>query len=120
MTASLEIESTPDSPTRRSATTSAIISPLYQLAKLPLIIAIYFFQNLKNFLSNIRVVTPEQEEIINQMPSIQQNLRTDMNKATIDQQQIGRNIDDLKLRVARLEERRKQREGMVYLSDKSE
>ena len=60
----------------------------------------------------VSVLTPEQEEIMNTVPSMQQDMQSDIHKAASDQLVIENDIHDLKSRLDRLEERRRKRLGL--------
>lgn len=88
-----------------------IFSPaaLLQMLSTPFVFFIYLFSTIKETFSNYHVITSEQEEIMRQTPHLQKELQTEMDKASSDQKEIGKDIDDLKQRLARLEERKRQR-----------
>lgn len=78
---------------------------------MPYTILLYMLANFRSFMSNIRipVLTVEQEEIMAATPVLHKELRTSMRKVSADQEKIGTEIDDLKARLARLDERRRMR-----------
>jgi cell division protein FtsB len=88
-----------------------IFSPTAILQMLSTSIAFFFylFSSIKETFSNFYLLTSEQEEIMRQTPLVQKELQAEMDKASTDQKQIGRDIDNLKERLARLEERKRQR-----------
>jgi len=92
---------------------TSLISPtnILQLVTMPFTILMYLLSNSISFLSNLRipVLTGEQEEIMAATPGLQKVLRTSMTKVSADQEKIGTDIDDLKARLARLDERRRMR-----------
>ena len=63
------------------------------------------------------MITTEQEEIMEMTPSVQEDLKTSLNKAKNDQELIERDIDDLKKRLERLETRRTMRmkQGVFFI-----
>jgi hypothetical protein len=95
------------------APAAALISPtsILQVGMLPFTILIYFLSNFKTFFANMRVpvLTKEQEAIMKSTPHEQQTIRSSMRKVTADQEKIGKDIGDLKARLARLEERKRER-----------
>jgi hypothetical protein len=64
------------------------------------------------------MITTEQEEIMEMTPSVQEDLKTSLNKAKNDQELIERDIDDLKKRLERLETRRTMRGKAMAMVDK--
>jgi hypothetical protein len=95
------------------APAAALISPtsILQVGMLPFTILIYFLSNFKTFFANMRVpvLTKEQEAIMKSTPHEQQTIRSSMRKVTADQEKIGKDIGGLKARLARLEERKRER-----------
>mmetsp|Transcript_9924 Transcript_9924/g.18649 ORF Transcript_9924/g.18649 Transcript_9924/m.18649 type:complete len:148 (+) Transcript_9924:98-541(+) len=98
-------------PAQLSTFVQIISSPtaLLQMIWTSIAFFIYLFTASKEKIYNYYVITSEQEEILKQTPRMQKELQAEMDKASIDQKNIGRDIDNLKERLARLEERKRQR-----------
>lgn len=101
----------PNSPsTGGAAFTDALSYPLYLLLQAFSILSQFIIQIPSNLATTFHVTTPEQDDILDTMPNLQQNLKQDIDHENETQHALSDEVDHLRLRIARLEERRKARE----------
>ena len=101
----------PNSPTSGSSEFTGVLSyPLYLIVQAFTFLSQFLFQIPSNLATALKVTTPEQDDILNTMPHLQDNLKQDIHHESETQHVLSDEVDDLRLRIARLEERRKARE----------
>jgi hypothetical protein len=114
---SMEILNQQENKTSTSSMLMASPTMILQMLAFPFTMIIHLLSIMKHFFSHFNVITVEQEDIMRETPGIQKNLEEDMRNASIEQKKIGKDIEDLKERLARLEERKRQRlEAMKALN----
>ena len=94
----------------RTTTTTLTAHPILSFLTMPLRIMFFI---LMYFKQNIEASTREEagnKKFLKSIPQEQKALKSDMNHVKRDQKSIGRNIDNLTLRVQALEEKRRKRE----------
>ena len=100
-----------------------VVSQLASIALyLPLSFITYFYSKILTFVGRppaatftprIRVTTTEQDELLETVPIMQRELQQEMRVAGVEQEKISQDMNNLKSRLDRLEERRRQRKIKV-------
>lgn len=91
---------------------------------LPLSFIAYFYSRILSFVGRppeaplapiirMGVTTAEQDEILETVPIMQRELQQELRMASVEQEKISQDMNHLKSRLARLEERRRQRKIKV-------
>eukprot|EP01083_Nonionella_stella_P098901 278181_1 len=118
------LSSSPSSPSSHwQSRPNNVVSQLASIAfYLPLSFITYVYSKILTFVGRppaapftprIRVTTTEQDEILETVPIMQRELEQEMRVASVEQEKISQDMNNLKSRLARLEERRRQRKIKV-------
>jgi len=93
-----------------NAPNSALTSAVHNILSFPLSLFHFLFSILQIFgNSSFFETTSEENQILQDMPNMQQNLQRNVTSCSTKQEKIGDDIDDLQRRLKALEERRKER-----------
>ncbi len=109
----------PKSTTSTTTTTSIVPHNIQQLLYLPITILLHIFYNITSKIK-VQVTTTEQNEILNQVPILQNELQSNIRQTKLDQEQIDSDLKSIKSRLDRLEERRRQRAKLDQLRQEAE